>query len=393
MQDLREAVAHVGRVDAVEQGDGRDDECAHAQGNAEGQPHRVVGNRGGSKRPVDAPAGRGVEQHREGTEGRGDEQRRRFEEEAARRHTRQGDEGHLEGQSDPRADGVDGDEQRRGRHQEGEHAGNGIRAGQEAAPGRATRGGRARSCGTGGRRTGRHLARRRIARRRLGTHRVAVRRRVGAVARFRPTTRAGRATQVGLVKWGGERGLSATARLSPASTPERPQVDDALAHRGHERGVVRDRHQGDAAREGGAQEAHAAQPRAAVLPEGRLVEDQQLGGADERGRHRQAALLAAREGHGVSAREFGEAQGLEVFVDEGGDLLVGHAGGARADRELLGDGGSQELVFGLLEDHGHATQELLAGPLVRVAGRAVGGLNLDGALQGRQEARERQRKG
>ena len=45
--------------------------------------------------------------------------------------------------------------------------------------------------------------------------------------------------------------------------------------------------------EGGAQEAHKAQPGAAVLPKGRLVEDEQLGGADERSRHRQAALLAA----------------------------------------------------------------------------------------------------
>ena len=172
-----------------------------------------------------------------------------------------------------------------------------------------------------------------------------------------------------------------------------PEVDDALAHRGHERGVVRDRHQGDATLEGGAQEAHKAEPRAAILAESRLVEDEQLGGADERGRHRQATLFAARERHGVGAREFGQAQGLEVFVDEGGDLFVGHAGGARADRELLGDGGSQELVFGLLEDHGHAAQELLAGPLVRVTGRAIGGLNLDGALQGRQETRERQGKG
>ena len=82
-----------------------------------------------------------------------------------------------------------------------------------------------------------------------------------------------------------------------------------------------------------------------------------------------------------------------MFVDEGGDLLVGHAGGARADRELLGDGGGQELVFGLLEDHGHAAEQLLAAPLVRVADRAVGGLDLDRAREGRQEARERQGKG
>ena len=156
---------------------------------------------------------------------------------------------------------------------------------------------------------------------------------------------------------------------------------------------MRDRHQGDAAIEGSAQEAHEAEPRAAVLAEGGLVEDQQLGGTDERGRHRQATLLAARERHGVGAREFGQAQGLEVFVDEGGDLLVGHAGRARADCELLGDGGGQELVFGLLEDHRHAAQELLAAPLVRVTSRAVGGLNLDGALQRRQETRERQGKG
>ena len=155
---------------------------------------------------------------------------------------------------------------------------------------------------------------------------------------------------------------------------------------------MRDGHQGDAALEGGAQQAHEAQPRAAVLAEGRLVEDQQLGGADERGRHGQAALLAARQRHRVGARKLSEAQGLQVFLDEGGDLLLAHAGGARADGEFLGDGGGQELVLGLLEDHGHAAQELLAAPLVGVACRAVGGLDLDRALQGRQEARQRQRK-
>ena len=156
---------------------------------------------------------------------------------------------------------------------------------------------------------------------------------------------------------------------------------------------MRDRHQGDAAREGGAQEAHEAQPRAAVLPEGRLVEDQQLGGADERGRHRQAALLAARQRHGVGSRELREAQGLHVFLDEGGDLLLAHSHRARADREFVRDGGGQELVLGLLEDHGHAAEQLLAAPLVRVAARAVGGLDLDRAREGRQEARQRQREG
>ena len=68
-----------------------------------------------------------------------------------------------------------------------------------------------------------------------------------------------------------------------------------------------------------------------------------------------------------------------MLVDEGGDFLVGHAGRARADRELLGDRGGQELVFGLLEDHGHAAEQLLAGPLVGVAARAVGGLDFDRA--------------
>ena len=156
---------------------------------------------------------------------------------------------------------------------------------------------------------------------------------------------------------------------------------------------MRDRHQGDATREGGAQEAHKAQPRAAVLPEGRLVEDEQLGGTDERGRHRQAAFLAAGERHGVGAREFGEAQGLHVFLDEGRDLLLAHAGRAWADGEFLGDGGGQELVLGFLEDHGHAAKELLAAPLVGVTARTVGGLDLDRTRDGFEEAREGERKG
>ena len=80
-----------------------------------------------------------------------------------------------------------------------------------------------------------------------------------------------------------------------------------------------------------------------------------------------------------------------MFVNEGGDLRLAHAGRARSDRELLGDGGGQELVFGLLEDHGHAPKELLAAPLVGVACRAVGGFDLDGALQGWKEAREGER--
>ena len=205
--------------------------------------------------------------------------------------------------------------------------------------------------------------------------------------------RLGLRTPIVSVPGGGDLGLVVGISGGRTTRPDLPEVDDALAHRGHERGVMRNRHQGDTAIEGGAQEAHEAEPRAAVLAESRLVEDQQFGSANERSRHRQATLLAARQGHGVGTREFGQPQCLEVFVDEGGDLLVGHAGGARADRELLGDGGGQELVFGLLEDHRHAAEQLLAAPLVGVAGRAVGSLDLDGALQGRQETRERQGKG
>ena len=337
MQDLREAVAHVGRIDAVEQSNRRQDDRAHAQADAQSQPHGVVRNRCGPELPVHGSSRRGVEQHGQCAERRGQQQRRRLQEEAARRHARQGHERELEGECHSRAHRVNRDQQGRGGDQEGEHAGDGIRTREEASG-------------------------------------------------------AGLRALIVSVPGGGGPGLVRGISGGRAARPDLPEVDDALAHRGHERGVVRDRHQGDAALEGGAQEAHEAEPRAAVLAEGRLVEDEQLGGADERGRHRQAALLAARQGHGVGAREGGEPQGLEVFVDEGGDLLLAHSGRARADRELLGDGGGQELVFGLLEDHGHAPQELFARPLVRIAARTVGGLDLNGALQWRQEAREGERK-
>ena len=52
VQDLREAVAHVGRIDAVEQGDRWHDDRAHAQADAQRQPHRVVRNRCRPELPV-----------------------------------------------------------------------------------------------------------------------------------------------------------------------------------------------------------------------------------------------------------------------------------------------------------------------------------------------------
>ena len=79
-----------------------------------------------------------------------------------------------------------------------------------------------------------------------------------------------------------------------------------------------------------------------------------------------------------------------MFLDEGADFLLVEARRARPDRELVGDRGGQELVLGLLKDHGDAPEEAAAGPRVRVAALSVSGCYLDGARDGGQQAGEGQ---
>ena len=81
-----------------------------------------------------------------------------------------------------------------------------------------------------------------------------------------------------------------------------------------------------------------------------------------------------------------------MFLNEGADLLLVEASRARPDRELVGNGGGQELVLGLLKHHGDATQEAAAGPLVRVAALSVSRGYLDAARDGGQQAGEGQGK-
>ena len=81
-----------------------------------------------------------------------------------------------------------------------------------------------------------------------------------------------------------------------------------------------------------------------------------------------------------------------MLLDEGADLLLVKARRARPDRELVGDGGGQELVLGLLKHHGDATQEAAAGPLMRVAALSVSRGYLDTARDGGKQAGEGQGK-
>ena len=185
MQDLREAVTHVSRIDAVKQGDCGHDDRAHAQADPQRQPYGVVRDRCRPELPVHSSARRGVEQHRQRAERSGHEQRRRLQEEAARRHARQGHERELEGECYARAHRVDRDQQRGRGDQKREHPGDGIRAREEAS-------------GNGLR------------------------------------------ALIVSVTGGDGPGLVRGSSGGRAARPDLPEVDDALAHRGHERGIVRD---------------------------------------------------------------------------------------------------------------------------------------------------------
>ena len=255
MEDLRQPVTHVGRVDAVEKPDRGNNHGAHAQRDTQGQPGGVLGDHGGPTLPEHPPSRRPIQEHGEGREGRGHQQRRGLEGEAAQRDPRQGEQDKLKGKGDARADRVDRGEQGRRRNQEGEHAGHGVRVTQQAtkpAP---------------------------------------------------PSLRRFCAPTAGVVGGGGI-GL-VPGILGRATASQLTQVDDSVTHGRHERGIVGDGHQGDPAGEGSAQQADEAQPRSPVLPEGGLIQDEQLGGADERGCHGEAPLLASRQGHGVGAGQGG----------------------------------------------------------------------------------------
>ncbi len=61
----------------------------------------------------------------------------------------------------------------------------------------------------------------------------------------------------------------------------------------------------------------------------------------------------------------------------------------RADRQLLGDGGGSGITR-VLEDHGHAPQELLAAHF-RAGRRVPSEVSINGAVQGWKETREGER--
>ena len=119
-------------------------------------------------------------------------------------------------------------------------------------------------------------------------------------------------------------------------------------------------------------------PRAGVLPEGRLVEQQHARLGRERGGDRQPALLAAAQQEGARRREVRQPQSLEQGVDA---LGVGPA-----DGELIAHRRGHELVLGVLEDDAEPLGELGRGPSRGVPGAE----GLDRAGGGREQARERE---
>jgi hypothetical protein len=92
----------------------------------------------------------------------------------------------------------------------------------------------------------------------------------------------------------------------------------------------------------------AARPR--VERAGRLVEREHARVAREHAREARAALLARAQAVGRAVRGVGEADAGERGGDAGGQRVAPFAALARAVRDVLADGGAEELVVGVLEE-------------------------------------------
>ena len=139
-------------------------------------------------------------------------------------------------------------------------------------------------------------------------------------------------------------------------------------------------------------------PRARVLTEGRLVENEHARRRRERGGDREAPLLATGQRVGVRACERREPQPFEQFVGAGGDLRIGRTAPrslqrAGPDLELVPNGRAQQLMLRVLEHRSDAGQEVAGAPPDRAVAspgiQRLGGY--DFARGGGQEPRECER--
>ena len=117
---------------------------------------------------------------------------------------------------------------------------------------------------------------------------------------------------------------------------------------GDEPHVVGAQDDGGALASDGAQQRHEGLTAVLVLPEGRLVEADEVAVAAEDGGDRQAPLLPARQEERAHLGVRGQTEALQALTDGAAYLLLVGTGQAQAVGELVGHRALKELVLGVL---------------------------------------------
>ena len=99
-------------------------------------------------------------------------------------------------------------------------------------------------------------------------------------------------------------------------------MDVVLAEQGDEVGIVRDADHRAPFGDHGAHQCDHVEPGVAVLPEGRLVEEDHPWRGGQDGADAEAALLAARQGERVRPGQADQVEALEQLVGAQRDLGV-----------------------------------------------------------------------
>ena len=139
----------------------------------------------------------------------------------------------------------------------------------------------------------------------------------------------------------------------PLAVPAlRDKFDDSCAERGDELMVMGDDDDADAVAAQPVDEVDDLHPGAAVLPEGRLVENQHAWGGGERRGHGEPAFFASGQRVRVDVLVPAEVEAFEQIVRAAAGFIGRDAGAQRPEHDFVDDAAPGELVFGVLENVG-----------------------------------------
>lgn len=106
------------------------------------------------------------------------------------------------------------------------------------------------------------------------------------------------------------------------------------------------------------EEGFDVSPASGIEVAGGFVEDEDGGVAGEEAGEADAAFLPAAEVMGCAFFQAGERDFGEGVGDTGGDLVVGEVELLWAEGDVFEDGGTEELVVGVLEEEAEFTADL-----------------------------------